>query len=249
MISFVAYYVELSEHTMDNIHQNTKTITVTEPFRFIQTMFNSATHFHSGCRCIILSDQDTVFPFDADIDIIRFDLDSKQPMLSRSQAWLSYLEQANSHVVFLDSDILINASLAPVFENAFDVALTYRDETKWPINAGINFVHGEHLAQGQTFYQAWLDLYKTQHSQASIWGGDQDVLREMLKEVDYSRTDAFIHEQDAFKIYLLPCSSYNYSSIDEQMADHYPDKKVLHFKGRRKSAMLPYWERYLEVGS
>lgn len=246
MITFVAFYVAVSQQTMANIHQSARTITVTEPFRFIQAMFSSARQFHPESHFILLSDENTLFPSDSSIEIIRFQLDAKQPMLSRSEAWLSYLEQANSHVIFLDSDILINARLDHVFSVPFDVALTYRDDEKWPINAGINFVHGDYLLRGRAFYQKWLDDYKAQHLNASVWGGDQDVLRDLLKGVDYQRTDCFTHEQEGFKIRLLPCSSYNFSSeVETAMTEYYPDKNVLHFKGRRKSAMLPYMQSFL----
>jgi hypothetical protein len=163
MITFVTYYVSLSRQTMDTIHQTTKTITVTEPFRFIETMFESARAFHPSCRCAILTDEATRFPFDDTLPVIRFELDDRQPMLSRSEAWPRYLAQAESHVVFLDSDILINADLEHVFAHDFDVALTYRDEKKWPINAGIQFVHESAVEQARAFYQKWLDEYRTRH--------------------------------------------------------------------------------------
>jgi hypothetical protein len=249
MITFVTYYVSLSRQTMDTIHQTTKTITVTEPFRFIETMFESARAFHPSCRCAILTDEATRFPFDDTLPVIRFELDDRQPMLSRSEAWPRYLAQAESHVVFLDSDILINADLEHVFAHDFDVALTYRDEKKWPINAGIQFVHESAVEQARAFYQKWLDEYRTRHREASVWGGDQDVLREMFKQVDFQRTDSFSQKQAGFRFRFLPCSSYNFSSEDEQMTGHYPQKKVLHFKGRRKSAMLPYWQTVVEAGS
>ena len=132
---------------MASIHRTTSTITVTEPHQYIQTMFASARRFHPDCRAVVLSDQATRFPPRADIDIIRYELDAQQPMLARSIAWLAYLRAARGHTVFLDSDLLINGDLSHIFAVDFAAALTYRDgDSKWPINAGVNFAHGDHLS-------------------------------------------------------------------------------------------------------
>ncbi|MEM7134241.1 MAG: hypothetical protein AAF702_48675 [Chloroflexota bacterium] len=247
MITFAAFYIELTQQTMAGVHQHTPTVTVTKPYWFMATMFASATFHHSNCRRVVLTDQQTLFPAALDCEPIRFDLDPSRPMLARSTAWREFIGQADSHIVFLDSDMLINASLDHLFTQSFDVALTYRDDAKWPINAGINFVHGNRLAGGRAFHTLWLDHFQQAHDQATIWGGDQDALRDLLNEADFSRHHDFIHTQHGFDILLLPCADYNFSTADQHgMTGHYPQTKVLHFKGRRKPNMIPYWERYLE---
>ena len=45
-ITFVTFYMDVTEQTMASIHQTTSTITVTEPHQYIQTMFASARRFH-----------------------------------------------------------------------------------------------------------------------------------------------------------------------------------------------------------
>jgi hypothetical protein len=247
MITFVAFYIDITTETMDNIHKRTSTITVTEPHQFLQAMFASAKHFHPDCRQVILTDQATRFPDHPDTEIIRYDLDPQNPMLSRSTAWLNFLKQVDTHTIFVDSDILINASLAHLFEQEFDVALTHRNEKKWPVNAGINFVHGDHLDKACAFYEIWLEQFRKHYKHESIWGGDQDVLRDMFSEVDFSQTDSFTHTQNDITIQFIPCVTYNFSTVDQYgMTGHYPDKKVLHFKGRRKDQMMPYWNTYIK---
>ena len=197
-ITFVTFYMDVSARTMANIHQTTSTITVTEPHRYMQTMFASARRFHPDCRLVILSDESTAFPPQSDIAIIRQPLDRQQPMLARSIAWLNYLRRARSHVVFLDSDILINGDLAHIFADDFAVALTYRDgDSKWPINAGINFAHGRHLAGACAFHEYWLDEFRAAHGSRSVWGGDQDTLREIFRPVDFARADSFTWRLEA----------------------------------------------------
>ncbi|MCY4466325.1 MAG: hypothetical protein OXE46_12390 [Chloroflexi bacterium] len=245
-ITFAAFYMDVSAATMDRIHQTTSTITVTEPQRFIQTMFASARHFHPGCHQVILSDQHTLFPPQTKAEILRLPLDASAPMLSRARAWLAYLREASGHVIFLDNDILINGDLAHVFADEFAVALTYRDERKWPINAGINFAHGGQLADAAAFHAMWLRRFQLADEQSGVWGGDQDALREIFAEVDFARDDSFGWRLGGLALRFLPCARYNFSTLRAaEMVGHYPDAAVLHFKGRRKPFMLPYYQRYI----
>ncbi len=250
MISFVTFYIDVTARTMGNIHRRTSTITVTEPHEYIRTMFASARRFHSQCRQVILSDRGTIFPPHPDTDIIRYDLDSENPMMSRSIAWLDYIKEAAGHMIFLDSDILINGDLSRVFDYDFDVSLTYRNEDKWPINAGINFAHGRRIDGAARFHRRWLRRFRGQHHGSSVWGGDQDALREIFSAVDFARDDIFCHDLDGIKVLFLPCSIYNFStSMECEMDGHYPEKKVLHFKGRRKPHLFPYWRTYIKPGA
>lgn len=248
MITFVTFYMDVSARTMHKIHQRTSTITVTEPHDYIRSMFASARRFHPHCRQVILSDRRTVFPAHADTDIIRADLDAETPMISRSSAWLEFVENTSAHTIFLDSDILINGELRSVFDQDFDVALTYRaGDKKWPINAGINFAHGRRLAGAARFHRKWLRRFRAHHHGSGVWGGDQDALRELFSAVDFGRDDCFAYVLDDLKVLFLPCSTYNFStSYACEMDGHYPAKKVLHFKGKRKPHLLPYWRTYIK---
>ena len=248
-VAFVTFYIDLSDTTMASIHETTSTITVTEPHRFIQTMFASARRFHPACRKVILSDLATPFPADSSAEIIRLDLDPTNPMLSRSIAWLDYLRRADGHAIFLDSDILINGDLAHVFAEDFAAGFTYRDgDRKWPINAGLNFAHGRHLKKAADFHALWLARYQSAHGDSSVWGGDQDALRELFAAVDFRRRDSFTHRLGALDIRFLPCDTYNFSTkAAADMKGHYPAARALHFKGKRKRFMLPYWREYIEA--
>jgi len=246
-ITFVTFYMDVTDQTMASIHRTTSTITVTEPHQYIQTMFASARRFHPDCRTVVLSDQATQFPPRVDIDIIRYQLDTQQPMLSRSIAWLAYLRAARGHTVFLDSDLLINGDLSHVFAEDFAAALTYRDgDSKWPINAGINFAHGDDLEAAAAFHEIWLREFRAAHLGQSVWGGDQDTLRELFTAVDFAREDSFNWRLGDIGIRFLPCARYNFStSYITEMNGYYPDALALHFKGKRKPYMFPYWRKHI----
>ena len=248
-ITFVAFYMDVSAATMARIHSMTSTITVTEPHRYMGAMFASARRFHSDCRLVILTDEATPFPPQTAAEIVRLPLDAGKPMLSRARAWLAYLQNARGHTVFLDSDILINGDLSHVFAADFAVGLTYRDERKWPINAGINFAHGRRLNEAAAFHAMWLARLQARDISGAVWGGDQDVLRELFAEVDFARDDSFTGRLDGLDVLFLPCARYNYSTRRAaDMRGHYPERLALHFKGERKPFMLPYFERHIREG-
>jgi len=250
MITFAAFYIELSNETMAGIHQRVASITVDDPFLYMRTMFASARWFHSDCRKVVLTDRNTDLPAALDAQVIRLDLDASQPMLARALAWRTFVQRASSHVVFLDSDILINGNLDPIFQQTFDVGLTYRLQDKWPINAGINFAHADSLPGAAGFHELWLEHFSSAYAKDGVWGGDQDALRDLVNEADFTRTDSFMHHQGGYDIMMLPCAHYNFSTEDETgMTGRYPTSSVLHFKGRRKANMRPYWDGTVEQNS
>ncbi len=246
-ITFVTFYLDVSAATMARIHSMTSTITVTEPHRYMGAMFASARRFHPDCQVRILTDENTLFPPETAAEIVRLPLDSGAPMLSRAKAWLAHIRNASGHTVFLDSDILINGDLSHVFAADFAVALTYRDERKWPINAGINFAHGRRLDEAIAFHELWLAHLQPKGVAPAVWGGDQDVLRELFAEVNFARDDSFSWRLGGLDVRFLPCARYNFSTKRAaDMHGHYPDRLALHFKGERKPFMLPYFERHIQ---
>jgi len=175
-------------------------------------------------------------------------VDSTFPSLARSEAHAQYLSKADSHVAFLDSDVLVQGSLAPVFASDFDVALTYRALRPWPINSGVMLVNGRHLDRGRAFFERTRDLVESRYRSNHTWGGDQDALEEQVAGADCSRTDVFLHQSQGLTVLMLPCSDYNFSTPrddSDAMLGPFPDKKVLHFKGRRKASYYAYWEKHL----
>jgi len=248
MINFVAFHVDLRRSTLRRIRERIRSVRVVKPHKCLPAVFDSAERFHPGCRKVVLTDRDTKLKLPDGIEIVRMDLDRAEPLLSRNRAWIGFLENRPGHTVFLDSDILLNASLAPVFEREFDVGLTYRNDPQWPINVGIQFAHGARPERVLAFHEAWLEAFVSRHRDGNVWGGDQDSIPELVGPADFTREDAFLHRHGGFDVLLLPCAQYNFSSRDnKRMPGHYPDRFVLHFKGRRKRDMLPYWKRYLRA--
>ncbi len=194
-----------------------------------------------------MTDSATPFPADAGYEVFRVDgLDPARLMFSRSHAWTRFLERADSHVVYLDGDMLIQEDLEPLFMQEFDAGLTYRDNAQWPINAGIQFFHRRRLDRGVAFLRDCLRLFETRYQASAAWGGDQDALRDMTVGADFTRSDTHLwRSADGYDVLLLPCARYNFSSREVKMPGPYLGIPVLHFKGKRKDDMLPYWRQHL----
>ncbi len=216
----------------------------------IEMMFATVSLTHPGCRKIIVTDERASFEAAEGVEVFRCALgDDPVPSLSRSIAWVEFLRQAapDSHVIFLDYDMLVLQSLEPVFVQLFDVGLTYRgDHERWPINAGIQFIHAARLKQARYLYEKALAIFQERYLDWGVWCGDQWAFREMI-QAEYRQKGPFLHREGGREVLLLPCDPYNYSPVEawEQGDDPLADKKVLHFKGPFKAAMYDYWMQHL----
>ena len=110
----------------------------------------------------------------------------------------------------------------------------------------INFAHGDDLEAAAAFHEIWLREFRAAHLKQSVWGGDQDTLRELFAAVDFAREDSFNWRLGDIDIRFLPCARYNFSTAKaHEMDGYYPDALVLHFKGKRKPYMFPYWRTHI----
>jgi lipopolysaccharide biosynthesis glycosyltransferase len=141
--------------------------------------------------------------------------------------------------VFLDADIVVQKDLGILFEDEFDVALTYRDETDpslrktpeaydlMPFNAGVMLSRASGAAFWEEAYQSCLKMSEDSRQ----WFGDQLAIKEVA-----ARTTLNVRQ--------YPCALYNYSParLEEELGDKY----VIHYKGEtRKPWMLEQWRHLL----
>jgi hypothetical protein len=78
------------------------------------------------------------------------------------------------------------------------------------------------------------------------WGGSQLAVWSLIREGYYRLTplsrDLIVQGVD---VGLLNGDVYNFSTETPEMDGHYPEKKLLHFKGARKEYMPGYFEKYI----
>lgn len=217
----------------------------------IKLLFASARRTHPGCRRVILTDEHTQFPdMPDDVEIFRYQLDISKLTMSRTIAQLEFLRQSKgeTHIVFVDTDILIQGNLDKLFTKNFDVGLTYR-QNFMPINGGVIFINGRGYWRASIFMERILGLMRDRYIEWQSWYGSQLALKEAINLTSTLTNEVIIVDHDwGMRVLLVPGSIYNFTTPETEVMDkHYPDKVILHFKGPRKELMFPYYEKYFKL--
>ena len=138
---------------------------------------------------------------------------------------LEHLAALDGEWISLDTDVLVMADLRPVFEQAFDVALTYRRGPIWcdgvDITIAMPFNTGVMFSRNPAFWQQAHERLLHMPKEAHQWWGDQLAVKA-------------ISERNSFNVLHLDCEEWNHTPANESS---YPPAKVLHFKGSRKEWM------------
>jgi len=250
-VHFVAFHVEPGESALAKLARTRRTSDAPSDYRLLlEILFSSALLFHPDAVTALLSDERTQFrPRLTNASLLRLPVDPTRVMFSRLVGQIDYLRNhaGASPVVFLDSDVIVNADLRPLLAEEFDVALTYRDHARTPLNGGVVIARGESAVR---FLERVRSIYAEQFSSARLWWGDQRALIAAIGHDRFEHRESDTIEIDGSRIRLLPCDEYNFSPPNDEraIAQELGDKFILHFKGDRKRLMPLYWERYLDKG-
>lgn len=169
-------------------------------------------------------------------DVIRKRWDQKFLMPYR----LMHLKEfPPANAIFLDADVVVQKDLRCLFQDEFDIGLTYRDETDpslrkspeayrmMPFNAGVMLSR----ASGMDFWAEAYNVCLAMPEDRRLWFGDQLAIKEVAA-------------RSTLKVNQYPCAIYNYSPSrwDEDLRD----KFVIHYKGKnRKIWMQDQWGHLL----
>ena len=188
-----------------------------------------------GARIVQMTDFDTRKVVGVD-EVIRRQWDQKLLMPYRL---LHLMEFPVADAIFLDADVVVQKDFRPLFQDEFDIGLTYRDETDpslrkspeayqmMPFNTGVMLSR----ASGRDF---WVEAHRAclaMPQDRQYWFGDQLAIKEVA-----ARTTLNVRQ--------YPCALYNYSPArwDEDLSG----KFVIHYKGdNRKIWMLEQWKHLL----
>lgn len=189
------------------------------------------------------------------IKTVHLHIDRAKPMLERVKAMLGYVESeafAND-TVFLDTDAFPNKPLEQVFDNSFDIGVTYRLTPGYmPLNEGVIFCSARDKDAVRRFFRTYLATYEALMSAPVIaayygdvarWRGGQLSLNAVAPPIDRHVDGVVV--QDGITFRFLPCDLFNYwvetpPAHDEAELD---DKFILHLKGDSKP-MLPQLAAY-----
>jgi hypothetical protein len=252
MLSFVTFHVDLPDERphVSGARPAALSMDAAVYHRLVTLFFRSARRFHPSARLILLTDGQTRIALDEpDVEVVRGDIDPARLMLHRMRAQLAYLQVAEPGVdlVFLDADMLVNASLQELAAIPEDLALTYRRDPM-PINGGFIFVPAAGRGPARAFLERVHGVFETRHADQGAWWGDQTALSEALGPLAPD-PGPVIRTREA-TVRLLSARTYNYSPDDQYRSILAPlgTRKVLHFKGRRKRLMPLYWAAHLAGG-
>jgi hypothetical protein len=247
---FVTFHADFKKRHLDGF----------TPSYMINLLFRSAALYHTACRKTVLSDRLTDLPgLDHGIEVRRFDIDARKTILSRMIAEIDYLQchDFSSEIVLLDSDMLVNSSLKELGEKDFDVALTYRKQHELPfkkkelaINGGVIFLKKNRKAQALSFLRQVFQVFQSKYNTEKLWWwGEQYALIHVVGSQNIPSAGEALVNIGENKVLLLPCEEYNFSPPAEYRAirRELTEKKIIHFKGKRKKLMPFYWDLYMQL--
>jgi hypothetical protein len=151
-------------------------------------------------------------------------------------AWITWLcdfcAQIDGQVLYMDTDVVIQRDLRPMFNVPFDVMLTSRGPKNIE-GREMPFLFGVVPYRTREF---WLEVrdrvFAMPHGDDQNWWGSQ-----------VAACDMWVEEQNGrgkWKIAVVGCDPHNFTPKNAE--DKPADKWVLHYKGRkRKKWMLEAW--------
>ena len=179
-----------------------------------------------GARIVQLTDEATA-PVAGVKDIVRRPYDGVHLMTFRLE---HFAEMVPCEVVFLDTDVVVQRDLAPLFEWEFDVALTAReagviDPDGVDITVDMPYNTGVMLGKpsGWAFWREAVRHCQGLSDDHRRWWGDQHAVKAVADTMPLCVLD-------------LPCSLYNHSP--HTVADDVSQCFVVHYKGYRKPWMV-----------
>ncbi|XP_024400488.1 uncharacterized protein [Physcomitrium patens] len=163
-----------------------------------------------------------------------------------------------SHAIFSDFDMIVVDDLGCVFKEFphFDIAFTFRNNQRQPINSGVIMVRGTFgsLSRATQLLKEVVKIYLAKFRHAFGVLGDQLALADIVKGTLQARAfqEGVPVEATVMttKTLFLPCVIYNWTPPEGagQFQGMPTEVKVLHFKGRRKRLMIQAWYFYKKQG-
>lgn len=251
-LCFATFHADVSDRGLSGGSHMPQTSENMQHVRNIGLLFKSAMMFHPRSELHVLtSPQTKLNSLTMNYKRWDYEVDAGALMLSRAFAQQKMLRDNDFDlpIVLADSDILINGNLGPVFEEEFDVALTWRPSINMPINGGFLILNNRNPEAVRSFFDHFIAVYRSKYQDSASWYGDQLALRDICGVTYREMRDRKIMNIGGRKILFLPCETYNHTPADNfsSVLNPISEPLVLHFKGRRKRLMQAYWMAHLQA--
>ena len=185
--------------------------------RFVHVMLDSVRRTMPNTDIVHLTDEKTE-SIDGTITVRR-QFNHDNPTLFRMEC----LAELEGELIVLDTDLIVQKDIRPVFTFDFDVALTWRSDKIIDIN-GVNITALMPYNTGVMFLR------------------NQKFMRECVEFCDgkdfgwYTDQGAVAEVSKRFNVLKLHCDNFNYTP--EKKSEDVSSKYVVHYKGIRKNIIL-----------
>ncbi|MEJ0013496.1 MAG: hypothetical protein WDM94_12925 [Bauldia sp.] len=230
---------------MGNAKRRRETVAsdVAREVALIELIYRSALEREGAAEVVVLTDETTdLGALTSSLQIVRYDLRDIPLMLARLTAESRYVSEhpLDRPIVLADTDILINRSIASLFADDFDVAVTVRRKRTMPINSGVRLIHNRRPEVSRRFMRELAELVGGRFLHEANWWADQMALNAMVSIDARLRLPASV-THNGFIVRALPVGEYNYSPPAHRWAMMLPyrRKAILHFKSARRKALMP----------
>lgn len=173
-------------------------------------------------------------------EYIKF-IDGSPLMIWILKAQLEYLRSPdfNCDSIFFSPDALIIKPIHDKF-TGFDLAVTLKEQQKgiFALNNGVVFISPKNKTLLVSLWKHAIKICNDYRDELKEWGGDQKALQDVLEQCNY--------EPEYLDVKRFDCADYNAAvSKHDPIVDNniIAQAHIIHFRGPRKSKMIPMWER------
>jgi hypothetical protein len=221
--------------------------------RIVRHCIAAALAAQPGARFVLATDSQFLTDIEHPaLTIVRLPLDQASPMYERVIAMCAFVRsrQFTAPTAFLDSDAFLNAPIANLFQNHFDIGATYRpDPGLMPINEGVILAASRNKDAVRAFFTGYLGTYDRLCGNAAVTGYYGNIKRWRGGQLSLNAltcpqgVPSALDSAKAFgaRIRYYPCATFNFSiEMDRPYSPRQLDTRaVLHLKGPRKAILDP----------
>ena len=224
-------YLEKRKNLSKNIY---------DEYKILYNFCNHIKKKYSDHQIILFTDFSSVIKKNINAHIVRINFNSQYPMYNRNRLMKIYVNsnKFDQNTIFLDFDTILNLDTKKIFNNNFDIALTFRKNDKlMPINEGVIFAKVQNKERVIMYFkklnEIYINLSKDKiinmfFNNILIWRGGQLSLSAFLQWKKLYLGHNYINK---INFLILDSYYYNFTPIKSISYEELISKKILHLKG------------------
>lgn len=242
-INIFLFFVDVNNSSYLEKRKNLSKNTFDE-YKILYNFCNHIKKKYSDHQIILFTDFSSVIKKNINAHIVRFNFNSQYPMYNRNRLMKIYVNsnKFDQNTIFLDFDTILNLDTKKIFNNNFDIGLTYRKNDKlMPINEGVIFAKVQNKERVIIYFNKLNDIYRYLSKDKIInmifdniliWRGGQLSLSAFLQWKKLYLGHNYINK---INFLILDSNYYNFTPIKSISHEELISKKILHLKGWVKS--------------